>query len=257
MIIEAVRERERAAARNALDAVATAARAVAAGKAADPDAVAALLAAAGQTAADFEAAVALAKTRAEWLASVDRLPGARAKVTKAQAALAIEQTKFIEARDAFAQKGGALEDEINAAQAIINEGDRAREQLLDPRNVPGGLGQRWNDAVSAAHAAAVAVGEAERTLRDLDDAIKNAAGWIKQMAKQEPEEVDPSTWKANADQAEWGRDQHGGELEAKLRHWNRLKREREEAAAALAAASKTLAAAKKAREAMAQEVIKA
>lgn len=256
MILDAVRERERAAVQSALDAVATAARAVAAGKAADPDAIAALLAAADLTSNDFEAAVALAKTRAEWLASLDRIPGAKSKANKAQSALAIEQQKFIEARDAYAEKGGALEDELNAAQEVIREGDRARDQLLDPRNVPGGLGERWRDTVAAARAAEEAVGNAERRLRELDDQIKTAAGWIKDMAKQEPEEVDPSTWKANDDQAEWGRDQHGGQLEAKLNEWNRLKRQRVEAAANLATQSKTLAAAKKTRDAMTQEVLK-
>jgi hypothetical protein len=84
MIFEALRSRARSAEAAALDTIAAAARSVAAGGNANIDSVEKTLAVVGKQPADFEAAVALARRRAEWLAAVDKLQAAKSKATKTE-----------------------------------------------------------------------------------------------------------------------------------------------------------------------------
>ena len=139
MIFDVLRTRARSAEATALDTIAAAARAVAAGGTADVNAVEAALAVIGKKPDDFEAAVALARRRAEWLIAADKVTAATSKVKKSETALHAEGEKFIQARDAYAEKAQVLQYELDEANQAIRDGTTARERLLDPKNVPGGM----------------------------------------------------------------------------------------------------------------------
>jgi hypothetical protein len=61
------------------------------------------------------------------------------------------------------------------------------------------------------------------------------------MRGQAPEEIDPSTWKAEEGEPDWHRDGHHGELETKLKKWKQIGRERETIREASATATKSFA----------------
>lgn len=255
-VLDAIRDRETRTRADALDTIAAAAKATVAGKEVDADAVAAALATLDQTSTDFERAVVRARNRAEWLNSIAKLPAAKSKLAKTQATLDAEADRFIAVRDAWAERATLLEAEINAADAVIREGDTARDRLLDPINVPGGLGLRYGAAVKAAREAHIAAGAAEAALREAEAQIARHASWIRETAKQEPEEIDPAKWKAPDGAPEWHRDGHHGELERYHRQWRNAVRDRDAARKDLADKSKAHATAKKTLDAITQEVLK-
>ena len=256
MILDLLRSRARSVEATALDTIATAARAVAAGGNANIDAVEKALSIVGKTPADFEAAVALARRRAEWLALVDKLPSAKSKASKSEAALVVEGTKFIEARDAYAEKAQVLQFELDEANAAIREGSAARERLLDPANVPGGVAAEYEEAFRQAREAASERNNAENELQALERRLAAVAEAVEKIAGKPAEEIDPSTWKAPPGVPEWQADGHGGELEKKLRQWREIRRDRDATRAKLAEASKAASTWQKKRDALAQEIIK-
>ena len=69
-----------------------------------------------------------------------------------------------------------------AAQTARDAGKNARDQLLDPRLVPGTIGEKYRQAVAEADAADEAVAEVERQLREFDRRIKSEEEWIVQLA---------------------------------------------------------------------------
>jgi hypothetical protein len=187
--------------------------------------------------ADFEAAVGLARQRAEWLALVDKLPSAKSNLGKAETALQIEGEKFLAAQDSYAGKANVLRFELEEANAAIRDGTTARERLLDPKNVPGAIAAEYAEAVSQARAAESARHSAEVRLNEIDGKLSAVVDSIKKLSGQEPEEIDPSTWKAPEGSPEWQRDGHHGELESKLKKWREIGRERDAIRAALATAT--------------------
>jgi hypothetical protein len=256
MITDLLRSRARSAEATALDTIAAAARAVASGGTGNVDAVEAALATIGRQPADFDAAVALARRRAEWLALVDKLPSARSNLGKAEAALEIEGEKFLAAQDAYAGKANVLRFELEEANAAIREGTTARDRLLDPRNVPGGIAADYAEAVAQSRAAEDARNTAESQLKEVDGKLSSAADKVQRISGQKPEEIDPSTWKAPEGEPDWHRDGHHGDLESKLRQWREIGRSREAIREALATATKDFATWKKKRDGMAQGVLK-
>jgi hypothetical protein len=66
------------------------------------------------------------------------------------------------------QKAEALDAERAAAQTARDAGKNARDQLLDPRLVPGTIGEKYRQAVAEADAADEAVAEVERQLALLE-----------------------------------------------------------------------------------------
>ena len=256
MITDLLRSRARSAEATALDTIAAAARAVASGGTGNVDAVEAALATIGKQPADFDAAVALARRRAEWLALVDKLPSARSNLGKAEAALEIEGEKFLAAQDAYAGKANVLRFELEEANAAIREGTTARDRLLDPKNVPGGIAADYAEAVAQSRAAEDARNTAESQLKEVDGKLSSAADKVQRISGQKPEEIDPSTWKAPEGEPDWQRDGHHGDLESKLRRWREIGREREAIREALATATKDFATWKKKRDGMAQGVLK-
>ena len=251
MITDLLRSRARSTEATALDTIAAAARGVAGGGTGNIDSVEAALATIGKQPADFEAAVALARRRAEWLALVDKLPSAKSNLGKVEAALQIEGEKFLAAQDTYAGKANVLRFELEEANAAIRNGTEARERLLGPKNVPGGIAVDYAEAVAQARAAQNARDNAEHQLRDIEEKLSSVADRIKSISGQKPEEIDPSTWKAPEGSPDWQRDGYAGDLEPKLKQWREIGREREAIREALATATKNFATWKKKRDGMA------
>ena len=256
MIFDVLRTRARSAEATALDTIAAAARAVAAGGTADVNAVEAALAVIGKKPDDFEAAVALARRRAEWLIAADRVTSATSKIKKCETALHAEAEKFFQARDAYAEKAQVLQYELDEANQAIRDGATARERLLDPRNVPGGIAAEYAEAVAQARAAESARNNAEGQLKEIAGKLSSAADWVKRISGEAPEDIDPATWKAPEGEPEWHRDGHSGDLESKLKKWRQIGRERDAIRDALATATKDFATWKKKRDGMASGVLK-
>ena len=256
MITDVLRSRARSAEATALDTIAAAARAVAGGGSGNVDAVEAALATIGKEPADFEAAVALARRRAEWLALVDKLPSVKSNLGKVETALQIEGEKFLAAQTTYAEKATVLRFELEEANAAIRDGTTARDRLLDPKNVPGGIAAEYAEAVAQARAAESARNNAEGQLKEIAGKLSSAADWVKRISGQEPEEIDPSKWKAPEGSPDWQRDGYHGDLESKLKKWRQIGRERDAIRDALATATKDFATWKKRRDGMASGVLK-
>ena len=256
MITDVLRSRARSAEATALDIIAAAARAVASGGTGNVDAVEAALATIGKEPADFEAAVALARRRAEWLALVDKLPSAKSNLGKVETALQIEGEKFLAAQTTYAEKATVLRFELDEANAAIRDGTTARDRLLDPKNVPGGIAAEYAEAVAQARAAESARHRAETQLGEIAGKLSAVVDSIKKLSGQEPEEIDPSKWKAPEGSPDWQRDGYHGDLEPKLKKWREIGRERDAIRDALATATKDFATWKKKRDGMALGVLK-
>jgi hypothetical protein len=256
MIFDVLRSRARSAEATALDTIAAAARTVAAGGTANVDAVEKALATIGKQPADFEAAVALARRRAEWLAAVDKLQAAKSKATKTESALIVEGNKFIETRDAYAHKAAVLQFELDEANQAIREGGTARERLLDPANVPGGAAAEYAEAFREAREAASQRNNAEFKLAELERRLAAVGETVEKMAGKPAEDIDPKAWKPKEGVPDWQADGHGGELDTKLRQWREIRRERDAVRATLAEASKTASTWQKKRDTLAAEIIK-
>ena len=254
--IEALRGREQKAEREALEQIAVAARTVAAGGTTDLETVSTALATLGRSSPDFEAAVGLARQRAEWLALVDKLPSAKSQLGKVETALQIEGEKFLAAQTTYADKATVLRFELEEANAAIRDGTTARDRLLDPKNVPGGIAAEYAEAVAQARAAESARHRAETQLGEIAGKLSAVVDSIKKLSGQEPEEIDPSKWKAPEGSPDWQRDGYHGDLEPKLKKWREIGRERDAIRDALATATQDFATWKKKRDGMASGVLK-
>lgn len=196
------------------------------------------LATISKSSADFEAAVALDRQRAEWLAAVDKLQAAKSKATKTESALVAEGEKFLAAQDSYAEKAAVLRFELEEATAAMRDGAAARDRLLDPKNVPGGIAAEYAKAVAQARTAENAGHIAEAQLQEIAGKLSSLADWIKLVSGKSPEEIDPAAWKAPEGEPDWQRDGHHGDLESKLRQWRQIGREREAIREALATATR-------------------
>jgi hypothetical protein len=255
--LDALRQRSQYRSDQALDTLAQAARDQAAGREIDVQAVDAALYELRLSVDDFGRMVAVASRRRDALADLEKLAVARGKRDKAQAALDAEKAKIEEAISAYHKRAGGLVETIQASQAIVDAADAGRRTLLNVDDVPGTVGRRYREATESLAAVTKRHEEAERSRREADDRVKHHSGWIRELAKVEPEEVDPSSWVAAPGKPAWQADGHAGELDKHYREWRRATRELEEAAAALAAARIELDAAKGGLVAAEAEALKA
>jgi chromosome segregation ATPase len=236
---------------NAIDTVAAAARAAARGESYDVGAIEHALIEARLSMSDFEAAVEVAGKRIAWLADFDKLANASNKMKKAEAAIAAEQGKFEDARRAFAQRAEALDTDLATARSQHNAGEQARHNLLDARNVPGTIGDRYRAAVAEAEAAAVEVGTFQREMREVAARIKSEEEWIAQLTGENIDKIRPYiALKAPEDPAESHR------IEDKRKILARAQRRKAEVEASLKRAEVVAAKAQKAVDDLVPEVLK-
>lgn len=252
-ILEALRGRIHQRQLNALDIVAAGAKAASRGERYDVLSIEKALLEAGMTMSDFEAAVDRASKRAAWLADFEQLASATTKAKRLEASLAAEQTKFEAIRTAYFEKAQALESQLRLAQAAKDKARDAHSSLLDPRGVPGTVGERYRQAVAKAEAADAEVAEARRAVRELQEKIKSELGWIAQIKGEEDALVRPSPLPSAAPKAA----QESQRLEQHRLTLARAERRKAEADAALTQAEKRAALAHKAVDALVAEVLQA
>jgi hypothetical protein len=252
-ILDALRGRVKQREGNALDTIAAAARAAARGETYDVGAIEKALVETRHTTADFERAVELARKRLAWLADFEKLASATTKVAKLESTAEAEKAKFEAARRAFMEKADAIDADLRTARIVRDKGAQARSQLLDPRDVPGVIGEKYREAVAEKEAADVILGDATRALREIVERVKSEEGWIKQLTAADEKELRPDRilTKSAAPPQEHYR------LEDHRRALARAQRRRAEAEAQLTEAQKVAARATRAVEAMIGDVLKA
>ena len=251
-LLDALRGRMKQREFNAIDTVAAAARAAARGEHYDVGAIEAALVEARLSMEDFEKAVETAGKRSAWLRDFEKLATMNNKVTKGEAAIAAEREKFEAARRAFTERVEALDADLSTARTARDAGKSARDQLLDPRLVPGTIGEKYRQAVADADAAEAAVGDVQRQLREISQRIKSEQEWIVQLVGEpernvsnylpiKPREMAGESFKLEEHRTALARNQ----------------RRKAEAEAQLAEVEKAAARAKKAVEALVPDALKA
>jgi len=237
---------------NAIDTVAAAARAAARGEGYDVGAIETALIEARLSMDDFEKSVEVAGKRSAWLREFEKLATASNKLTKAEAAIAAEQARFEEQRKAFMERAEALDADRAAAQTARDAGDNARGHLLNPKQVPGTIGEKYRQAVADAEAADATVGELQRDIREIAQRIKSEEEWIVQLVGEPERNVShylPIKPREMAGES--------FKLEDHRNALARAQRRKAEADAQHVEAQKIAARAKKAVEALVPDVLKA
>lgn len=190
-ILDLLRGRVKERELHALDHVAEAARAAAAGKTYDVAALEAALEAQEMTVADFEEAVDLAKRRATWLSRFDGLTAATARAKKLEAAIEAEEKRFEEQRVALIARCDKIRGELEVVTKNRDSGTAAKAELLDPSNVPGSVGIRYRDACRELQEAEVAVEVAARKVKEQADRIRHEEGWLAQLGHEQARQLQP------------------------------------------------------------------
>lgn len=252
-LLDALRGRMKQREGNALDTFAAGARAAARGESYDVAAIERALVELGKSTADFEAAVELASNRAAWLADFEKLASASAKVNKLEAAATAEQTKFEAARRAFMEKAEAIDADLAIARKMREKGTDARGRLLDPREVPGTIGDKYRAAVAEADAATNKLESVQRSLREILARVKSEREWIADLTGEKEKQLQPDRiFVKSADQPG-----ENPKIEEHRIYLARALRRQAEAEAQLTEAEKVAAAATRAVDALAAEVLKA
>ena len=147
----------------------------------------------------------------------------------------------------------AIDSEIATYRTARDNGQTARVNLLEPKNVPGSIGEKYREAVAESEAAASAVEQARRDIREQTSRIESEEEWITQIVGESAKEITPLGLLKQPKPvvAESFRLQ---EHRAALARAHRRKAEAE---ARLVEAEKAAARARKAVEALIPEVLKA
>lgn len=255
-ILDALRGRMAQREANSLDTIAAGARAAARGEAYDAGAIERALAETGKTLADFEQAIEVARKRLAWLADFDRLAAATAKVRKLEAAAAAEQAKMDAARAAFMERANAIDADLVIHRTACEKGNTARDNLLDPRDVPpGSIGDQYRAAVSEAEAAEAACERAQQEVKEQTERIRSEEQWIKQLTSDDggPKRIKPSGLPSLGPQPQPDEAQRVQQHRLALA---RAQRRKAEAEAALVEAEKDTARCRKAVDALIPDVLK-
>lgn len=253
-VLDSLRVRMTQRSLNAVDTVAAAARAAARNERYDIHALETAMDQAGITMPEFEQAVATARQRAAWMADFEKLAVASGKVAKLEASATAEKVKFEAARTAFLERAAAIDAELKTQSKIRDRAREARNQLLDPALVPGTIGGQYREAVAAADAADLAVAEARTALREQNERVKNAEGFIAQILAQQAGELKPAQIFLKGEQPSGDESYRLQECRKTLA---RAQRRQAEAQSHLAEAEDRAALARKVVEQLVPEVLKA
>lgn len=252
-ILDALRGRIIQREATALDTVVAGARAAARGEAYDVGAIESALAEIGKSVADFEKMVEAARARITWLSDFDKLTSSLGKIRKLEAAAAAENEKFENVRSAYLERITAIDRELALYLAARDRGEEGRYQLLDPRHVPGTLGEKYREAKEKAQEADAAVERIAREIHEHAEREKSEEEWIEQLVGEERRTIGPDILARL----------RGAQPEEPLRLQEhraalaRAQRRKAEAEAALVEAQKAAAVARKAVDALVPEVLKA
>lgn len=252
-LLDALRGRMKQRESNALDTITAGARAAARGESYDVAAIERALTELGKTTGDFEAAVEVARKRVAWLADFDKLAAATTRVSKLEASAAAEQAKFEAARRSFMEKAEALDADLATARKSRERGRDARSNLLDPRGVPGTIGDKYRAAVAEAEAAEATLGTAQRALREILARVKSEREWIAHLSGESVKELRPDRILTKSAEPRG----ENPKLEEHRLYLARALRRQAEAEAQLTEAEKAAAATARVVDALAGDVLKA
>lgn len=200
-LLEKVSGRLRQRQGSALDQLAVAATAHAAGKTVDIGAVEAALVDARLDIDDFKAMCEAAVTRLQRRAEFDALAAARTKADKVQGEIDRVSAVFEEARATYQRQFDSLRDRQIDADRAVERGQAARDWLVNPDNVPGAIATEYRAALQRQEDATVKRGRIERELREHRSDIRDEAGWVKQLVGEQENDLlakDPAAMRAAA-----------------------------------------------------------
>jgi len=165
--------------------------AAAAGKTADTAAVEAAMLTCGITLDEFERRVELRRNRDAWRKEAARLDAAAAEQAKIEAAIALEEQRLTEARRVAIERCDAFRAKLTTASRDVDRATRARNDLLDPANVSGPLGDRYRAAIDAEQAARATVGGINRRLREAREKVALENRWLESLHHSQTKEIAP------------------------------------------------------------------
>jgi predicted nucleic acid-binding Zn-ribbon protein len=253
-LLDALRGRIKQRNENAIDTIASAARAAARGERSDPAAVEKAIHDTGMTMADFEDAVEQATRRKEWLANFDKLANAVAKIGKLEATAQAEQAKFEATRAAFLERAEAIDAELRKFRQVRDAGQLARDHLLDPRSVPGSIGKRYREAVAELESMQAEVDRARNALREQTARVKSEQEWVEQLSDEQSKTLKPDRLLTKGGQPD-AADSY--RLQDHRNALTRAQRRKAEAEAQLTEAERNAARARRAVDELIQDVLNA
>lgn len=176
-VLEMLRARVRERVLNADELLATAANRVAADEVVDHGAVEAALTSTGKSVDDFERMVDLFRRRRQWHTTLDRRAAATTRLGKARAAAEREREQFETIRRQWLERAAELDAEITSAQHIVDAGNTAEHELVQPANVPAPLDAQLTEARATLEAATARVQSIGRELREVRANEKTQTEW--------------------------------------------------------------------------------
>jgi len=185
------------------DQVLAAARAASTDQAVDPEALEAAMFASGTTLDQFEQLVELCRKRAGWLADFDGMKAAGSRQAKAEAALKNETIRFEEARRLALDKIAKLERETAEARTTYDRAKAGRDNLLEYKNVPGGIGERYRAAIDQREQADGEVRRLRNAITRMRDNERAANQTIKGLTQQVAKTIKPDRVRYRNERASW------------------------------------------------------
>ena len=174
------------------DVLAEAAREHAAGKTPDLAAVDVALHELHKPIEHFGELCRIAAIRRDAGLAFEKLGTATTKQRRIGETLEAERRKFEEVRSAYLARIAPLEAESKAIDATIDKARLARDTLLVPANVLGGVRLRYEDALAERQQAATEVDTLRRDLREQQRKIKEADRWIESIMHSIDREIGPA-----------------------------------------------------------------
>lgn len=244
-LLDALRGRLNQRTLTADETISEAIAAAAAGKSSDAAAVEAAMMTCGITFDEFERRVELRRNRDAWRKDLERLPAAEAEIVKLEAALALEDRKLADARQAAIERCNAHRAKLAAAERQAERASRARSDLLDVANVVGPLAEEYRQALDKKTAARSTRDGIARQLRDARDRQRREESTLRDLAAAHAREIKPdrvivTTPMRHLTEREAQAEEISIDLKRARRRVGELERELAEAEEVLAAAAEHL-----------------
>lgn len=126
-----------------------------------------------QTVEDFRKLCDYEERRKECFQSLELAPAAKSKRDKLDQQIAAETAKFDEIRKSYELRVGKMQEERLESAHVVEAASRAKDWLLDPRNVAGKLRIEYSEALEAQIAAGSAVDKLDRVVKEIRSDLKS------------------------------------------------------------------------------------
>lgn len=190
-LLDALRGRFHQRTMTSEETIADAVAAAAAGKSYDAAAVETAMQFCGMNLSEFEQRVELHASREAWRKEAARLDAAEAEARKAEAAIAAEEQKLVDFRQAVIERCQLHRTKLSAAERQAERSHRAKNDLLDPANVPGGLADDYRQAIDQKIAAESARAGIARRLKEARDRLRTEESSLRDLAAEDAREIKP------------------------------------------------------------------